>query len=296
MSSPRARRGEATGNGRRSSEEKAADATANSHVVEEVLSKMMLADKIGQMSQIDIVMLLEEETKDMVLNLDKVKHFIGELGVGSVLNTVPVPWTAQQYRRAAMQIQEIATQYNRPPVIWGLDSVHGANYVHGASWTPQPINVAASMNHTVSWQAGRLASRDTRAAGINWLFSPLLGLALQPYWSRVYETFGEDPLLVGRMAAAMISGIQAVDPISTAVPSRAAACAKHFVGYSYPHNGHDRAPSWIPRRHVRVTYGCRTCPVLSCWRLTLLSSWLCSSCTNTLFHPGKMPWTRKFSP
>jgi hypothetical protein len=86
MSSSRARRGEASGDGRRSSEEKATDAAAHTQVVEEVLSQMTLADKIGQMSQIDIVMLLEEESADSggdrVLNLDKVKHFIGELGVG----------------------------------------------------------------------------------------------------------------------------------------------------------------------------------------------------------------------
>ena len=107
------------------------------------------------------------------------------------------------------------------------------------------------MNVTAAEQAGYLASRDTRAAGISWLFSPLVGIALQPYWSRVYETFGEDPEVVGKMAAAMIKGSQTVDPLPDAVPSRAAACAKHFVGYSFPHNGHDRSPSWIPRRHVR---------------------------------------------
>ena len=225
-------------------------------VVENWLQGMSLEELIGQMSQIDIVMLLEDDNNGgKRLNIDQVKHFIGELGVGSVLNTVPVPWSAGDYRQAAVQIQEIAKEYKRPPVIWGLDSVHGANYVHGANWTPQPINLAASFNTTTAWQAGALASRDTRAAGISWLFSPLLGIALQPYWSRVYETFGEDPLVVGQFAAAMIEGIQAVDPNPEAVPSRAAACGKHFVGYSHPHNGHDRSPSWIPRRHVRTRMG-----------------------------------------
>uniref|UniRef100_A0A7S3KWD8 beta-glucosidase n=1 Tax=Amphora coffeiformis TaxID=265554 RepID=A0A7S3KWD8_9STRA len=220
-------------------------------VVENWLRGMSLEEQIGQMSQIDIAMLLEDGNNGgKRLNIDQVKHFIGELGVGSVLNTVPVPWSAGDYRQAAVQIQEIAKEYKRPPVIWGLDSVHGANYVYGANWTPQPINLAASFNTTTARQAGALASRDTRAAGISWLFSPLLGIALQPYWSRVYETFGEDPLVVGRFAAAMIEGIQAADPNPEAIPSRAAACGKHFVGYSHPHNGHDRAPSWIPRRHL----------------------------------------------
>ena len=141
--------------------------------VEDWLAGMSLEDQIGQMSQIDIVMLLEDDSAGgKRLNLDKVKQYIGEQGIGSVLNTVPVPWTAADYRQAAVQIQTVAQQHNRPPVIWGLDSVHGATYVHGANWTPQPLNLAATFNVTTARDAGALASRDTRAAGIAWLFSP----------------------------------------------------------------------------------------------------------------------------
>lgn len=71
---------------------------------------------------------------------------------------------------------------------------------------------------------------DTRRAGIPWLFSPLLGLSWEPHWSRVYETFGEDPVVVGNMARAMIEGIQNIDEDSSLVPSRAAACGKHWLG------------------------------------------------------------------
>ena len=148
-----------------------------------------------------------------------------------------------------VDIQKIAKDHGHPPVIWGLDSVHGANYIHGAVLTPQAINIGATFNKTVATLAGALASRDTRAAGINWLFSPLLGISLSSSWSRVYETFGEDPKLVGDLGTAMIQGIQEKDT-SGGVPSQAAACAKHFIGYSMPHNGHDRSPSWIPTRHL----------------------------------------------
>jgi beta-glucosidase len=212
---------------------------------------MTMEEKIAQMAQIDISLLLEDGgLTGKQLNAAAVERFIGQIGVGSILNTVSVPWTAHDYRLAAIQIQQVATDHGRPPVIWGLDSVHGANYVHNATITPQPINLAATWNVTVAHQAGMLAARDTRAAGINWLFSPLLGIALEPLWSRLYETFGEDPKLVGDMALHMILGIQEIDPNKAAIPSRAAACAKHFVGYSKPHNGHDRAPSWIPVRHL----------------------------------------------
>ena len=224
---------------------------AEEQELQEIMSTMSLADKIGQMSQIELGLLLKDDPENpgqKIVDQEKLIHYFGELGIGSLLNNVPGQrWTASQFRQVMVDIQQIAKNYNRPPVIWGLDSVHGANYIHGAIVTPQPINIAATFNATVAKLAGELASRDTRAAGINWLFSPLLGIALSSAWSRVYETFGEDPKLVSDMGTAMIEGIQQE---GIGVPSQAAACAKHFIGYSMPHNGHDRSPSWIPTRHL----------------------------------------------
>ena len=215
---------------------------------------MSLATKIGQMSQIDIAKIIQKNDDGTIVPLrDKIRYYFGELAIGSVLNcpnTDGPQWNATQYREVVVAIRNVTDVYGLPPVIWGLDSVHGANYVHGAIVTPQQINLAATFNTTVAWQAGRLASKDTRAAGITWLFSPILGLALQPSWSRVYETFGEDPVVVSEMGAQLIRGIQAPDDDEDVVPRRAAACAKHFVGYSMPRTGHDRSPAWIPRRHL----------------------------------------------
>jgi beta-glucosidase len=188
----------------------------NAHI-QKLLASMSVDDKIGQMAQVDIALLLEDGDISFLieggrtgkrLNASLVEYFIGDIGVGSIQNTPAVPWTALDYRRAMIQIQQVAARHNRPPVIWGLDSVHGANYVHNATLTPQAINIAATWNVTVAHQAGRLASRDTRAAGLQWVFSPLLGLAFQPMWSRLYETFGEDPALVGDMASHMIQAFK----------------------------------------------------------------------------------------
>lgn len=231
--------------------------------MEQVLQDLDFSGKIGQLSQIDINILVTEDKTS--LRQDLLDHYIGELGFGSVLNLVTQDvdggavkpkniWKSRDYRKAVIQIQDTAAKYGRPPVIWGLDSVHGANYIYGKISTPQPLNLAASFNISLAYQAGRLASRDTRQAGISWLFSPLIGIAWEPLWSRVYETFGEDPVVVGSMAKKMIQGIQEPDvdtnTTTTTIPSRAAASAKHFVGYSNPHNGHDRSPSWIPTRHL----------------------------------------------
>lgn len=229
-------------------------------VVEDLLQRLTLRDKIAQMSQIDINMLMQaggESTK--ALDMEKAKYWIGEVGIGSVVNAPgsSQPTTPEQFRNITRQLQALAaegaTMKGHSTILyplWGLDSLHGANYVHGTTLAPQQLNIAATFNVSCAHWSGQLASRDTRAAGISWIFSPVLGLALEPRWSRVYETYGEDPHLVGVLAAATVTGLQEVDSDPNARPRKAAACAKHFVAYSASRNGHDRTPGWIPTRHL----------------------------------------------
>lgn len=131
---------------------------------------------------------------------------------------------------------------------------------------PQQINLAATFNPALAREAGRIAARDSRAAAVPWLFAPILGIATQPLWPRVYETFGEDPFLAARMGEALIKGIQSSQEYDKAgggggggadddgEPLRAAACMKHFLGYSHPTSGHDRSPSRIPEQELLEMY------------------------------------------
>jgi len=204
--------------------------------IESILASMTLQQKINQMAQIDISLIL----KDNAIDEQKIEYYFGQLEIGSLLIT-PVEQkylNASFYRSVMLAVQNQASV----PVIAGIDSVHGANYIREAILFPQPINMASTWNSTYAKIAGSITARDTQSAGINWLFSPIVGLGIQPFWSRMYETFGEDPHLVGEFAANMVEGIQE--------NKKSAACAKHFVGYSAPRNGHDRSPSWIPVRHL----------------------------------------------
>lgn len=226
-----------------------ATASSSSPKIEYVLRTMSVADLVGQMSQIDINVLLDYETHE--LDPIAAEHHIGKLGIGSVLNLPQgnVQWDARKYRSVAMELNRIARAHNRPPVLWGLDSGHGANYIRYATLTPQPLNLAATFNVTAAYQAGVIASRDTRAAGIAWIFGPLADVATHPAWPRVYETLGEDPLVVGTLAAAMVKGMQQKDGTAS-FPAQAAASVKHFIGYPTSRTGKDRGPAWIPRRHL----------------------------------------------
>lgn len=127
----------------------------------------------------------------------------------------------------------------------------------GAVIFPQQIALAATFNPALVAEAGRVAARDSRAAAVPWLFAPILGLATNPLWPRVYETFGEDPFLASRMGSALVGGIQASEwggNVDDGEPLRAAACMKHFVGYSHPTSGHDRSPSRIPEQELLEMY------------------------------------------
>jgi len=210
--------------------------------VEKILSGLSLQEKIGQMIQVDINEILDvDDDGQAKLNIERAEYYLSEIGVGSIFNTPPL-WTASEWQTTTSLLHSTSLQFSKTPLIFGIDSIHGANYVKGAIISPQPINIASTFNPHHAYLSARLGARDTRTAGIPWLFAPVLGLGVEPLWSRFYETFGEDPLVVSTMGVEYIKGIQVVG---------SAACAKHFLGYSAPKSGRDRSPSWIPERFLR---------------------------------------------
>lgn len=147
--------------------------------IEALLDTLGWDGQLGQMVQIDVQQLLMEDPDhpppQKIVNMALAQKWIGEYGIGSVFNG-NAGWSAHEYRQVVRIFQTIAQQYGRPPVLWGLDSIHGANYVYrDAVLTPQPINLAATFNTTVSTVAGRLASYDTRRAGKWHMISLLIG-------------------------------------------------------------------------------------------------------------------------
>lgn len=165
-----------------------------------------------------------------------------------------VGWTALEWREVLYNIQMIAEDLGIPPIMYGLDSIHGATYVYGAALFPQSINIGASFNPNIAYDSGLITGKDTRAAGVPWIFSPVLGLGLQPLWARFGETFGEDPYVAAQMGSKIIEGLQSDDNVYEGFPPRGGACMKHFIGYSKPNNGHDRSPVTLADRLMRQLY------------------------------------------
>ncbi|WP_109830197.1 glycoside hydrolase family 3 N-terminal domain-containing protein [Reichenbachiella versicolor] len=226
--------------------------------VVELMSKMTLKEKVGQMTQLTIGSMSNKKVKrhfglPITLDTAKVRRYIVEYGIGSVLNTGRFAHTKEQWNELIGYFQKLALEdtKNGIPILYGIDAIHGTNYTVGATLYPQQVGLAATWNPSLVEELAELTAYETRASGIPWTFSPVLDLGIDPRWPRIWEGFGEDPYLTAQMGLAMQSGFQG-DDISDS--SRVAACIKHFIGYSNPRSGKDRTPAWIPERMMRELF------------------------------------------
>ncbi len=226
--------------------------------IEELLSKMTLEEKVGQMINIGLPAILEGDIyyalRDTAfIDTAKLAMYVGRYGVGAIHNTPGYPPDKYEWYRIIKQIQDYAVSHTRLgiPVIYGIDGVHGANFVNHSTMMPQQIALAASWNTDLAYRAGEITASELRAASIPWNYAPVVDLASSPLWGRMYESFGEDPYLISRMSNAYIRGSQGND---LSDPEKVTVCLKHFIGYGAGINGKDRASALIPENYLRQYY------------------------------------------
>jgi len=221
--------------------------------VDALLAKMTLDEKIGQMTQVTLDVVLQTANGAAVqptqIDEGKIKEALEKYHVGSILNVSGAAYTREHWYKIISDIQNEAAQTRlKIPVLYGIDAMHGQNYVQGSTLFPQEIGMAATFNPELAKREGAITAYETRASYIPWDFSPVLDLGRNPLWPRIYETFGEDPYLAKTMGASVVRGYQGNDPANK---YNVAACMKHYLGYSFPLDGKDRTPAWIPDRYMR---------------------------------------------
>lgn len=219
--------------------------------VDSLLARMTLEEKVGQMTQLTLGAFTAAGTphRDSVrLDTAKLREGIVRRHIGSILNTEAAALSVQGWHDAVRQIQGMAMRETRLgiPVVYGIDFVHGANYVRGGTIFPQNVAMAATFDTALARRAGQVTGGEAHASALPWNFAPVLDVGRQPLWPRFYETFGEDPWLAARMGAAQVEGMQA--------GGRVAATMKHYLGYGNPRSGHDRSPAYMTVREVRESY------------------------------------------
>ncbi len=224
--------------------------------VDDLIAGMTLEEKAGQMVQLTLETVtgqISDADNTHALDPDKVRDVIVNAKVGSILNAANVAMTPDEWANVIETLQSTALNDTRLgiPLLYGIDSVHGANYITGATIFPHNLTLAATWNPELARRAGHITALESRAVGMNWNFSPVCDIARVPTWSRVFETFGEDPYLASRMVEANVKGMQGDDLTS---PDTIAATAKHFLGYSVPHTGRDRTPAYISTPELYETF------------------------------------------
>jgi beta-glucosidase len=220
-----------------------------SEKVDALLKRMTLEEKVGQMTQLAIGMISKGRDQDIEIDPERLDKAVVRYGVGSILNVSEQALTPDKWHDTINHIQEAAKKTRLGiPVIYGIDSIHGANYVQGATLFPQEIGMAATWNPELMKRGAEVAGMETRAAGIPWSFSPVLDIGRNPLWPRFWETFGEDPYLAKVMGVAFVRGMEGLDVSSQ---DHVASSLKHYMGYSLPLTGRDRTPALIPENYLR---------------------------------------------
>lgn len=241
--------------------------------IENLLSKMTLEEKIGQMNQVsffavDDKAIAQYSEDDMNTFLERmgiaggqgqkkpsqmtktekvalIRQAAAQMldnsiiqpvkagGIGSLLN-VTDPEMVNKLQKEAMENSRLGI-----PLIIGRDVIHGFKTIF-----PIPLGQAASFSPQVVEEGARIAAVEARSTGVTWTFAPMLDISRDARWGRIAESLGEDPYLAGILGAAMVKGFQGNGNLND--PNSIAACVKHFVGYGAAEGGRDYNSTNIP--------------------------------------------------
>jgi beta-glucosidase len=225
--------------------------------VQDLLSRMTLKEKVGQMGQINVEVLQGDPSTPWdrgPLNPALMDDVLNQNQIGSILSGggawPPVGDDGKAWADEVNAIQKFALDHSRLriPIIYGADAVHGHNNLFDATMVPHQIGLGATFDAPLAERLGQSTARAVRATGVVWDFSPVLDTERDLRWGRSYEPFGEDPLLTGTLGAATIRGLQGRNLAS---PGSVAATAKHFTGYSAPDSGMDRTDATIDQAELQ---------------------------------------------
>ena len=194
--------------------------------VDDLLARMTLPEKVGQMLQLDA--------------RNDVKEIVSEKLAGSILHTSPA--------KMLEAIDLVAKTRLQIPLLTAEDCIHGHSFWPGATIFPTQLAMAATWDPALLERAARVTALEVAATGIHQTFSPVLCIARDLRWGRTDETFGEDPFLIGELGSAMIRGYQGG---GLSDPTAILATAKHFAGYSETQGGRDASEADISPRKLR---------------------------------------------
>ena len=215
--------------------------------VAELLARMSLEEKVGQIVQAEI---------QQVRSRDLRNYHLGSVlsGGGS--------WPGRRAMAPPLEWRELSDAFYEAsvdtsngrvgiPLLWGTDAVHGMSNLVGATLFPHNIGLGAANNEALMERIGEITAKETAAAGIDWTFAPTVAVARDDRWGRTYESYSEDPRIVAALGAALVRGLQGADALTRFSVGRVLATAKHFIGDGGTVNGRDQGDTFVDERTLR---------------------------------------------
>jgi len=212
-----------------------------------LLAKMSLEEKVGQLIQAEIKYATPEDVK---------KYHLGSIlnGGGTYPNNdkfaTPEDWLAlaEAYHAASMDTSDGGVAI---PVLWGSDAVHGHNNVIGATLFPHNIGLGAAQDPELIRRIGEATAREVAVTGIDWTFAPTVAVVRDDRWGRTFESYSEDPKIVGEYARAMVEGIQGEKSSKEFLGgAKLISATKHFIGDGGTERGMDRGDTKVSEKEL----------------------------------------------
>jgi len=221
------------------------------HRVAELVAKMSVAQKVGQMIQPEIKFTTPAEVK---------KYHLGSVlnGGGSFpsmhKNASIQEWVdlADDYYYASMDISDGGLAI---PVIWGTDAVHGHNNVIGATLFPHNIGLGAANDPQLMRKIGEITATEVAVTGIDWIFAPTVAVVKDNRWGRTYEGYSSDAAIVKSYAGEIVLGMQGSENELRSNPRKVIATAKHFIGDGGTYRGIDQGDAVLELDQLMELHG-----------------------------------------
>jgi beta-glucosidase len=228
--------------------------------VEDLLSRMNLDQKIGQMTQAERMAVSPDDVRD---------YHLGSVlsGGGSCPgDNLPADWVAMNNDYWAASVIE-DDQHLPIPVLYAVDAIHGHNNVRGATIFPHNIGLGATNDPDLVRRIGATTAREILATGVEWTFAPTLAVAQDIHWGRTYESYSENADIVASYAGAFVEGLQGDLGTDSVI-----ACAKHFVADGGTTNGIDQGEATLTRAELVNTHAKPYPPAINADVLTIMAS------------------------
>ncbi|MFP4510024.1 MAG: glycoside hydrolase family 3 protein [Spirochaetaceae bacterium] len=229
--------------------------------VEDLLARMTLDEKIGQMTQADISFISDQT--------DVRTYALGSVLSGGNSNppvNTPDGWADLH---DGLQQQALTTRLGIP-LLYGVDAVHGHNNLQDATVFPHNIGLGATRNPELVERIARATAREMAGTGMRWNFAPSIGVPQDPRWGRTYEGFSENPELVGELGAAAIRGYQTGSPLDS---GWVLATPKHWIGDGGTDGGVDQGNTVLSLEELITLHGTAYRPAIDAGARVVMASY-----------------------